>query len=184
MGKREFRYNIMEEIKQRWSTRAFSAENISDDDIFAVIEAAHYAPSCFNAQPWRYLIAKKPAELEKMRAVLTGDNQKWANKAPVLLLIMAYTKFEYNGKPNRWNQFDAGASWGYLSLEAHRRGLVTHAMGGFSQLKAREVFNISEEYDLLAVVALGKPGDKKDLPDDIAAREEPGIRKPLEDVIL
>lgn len=90
---RTFNYDIMPEIKQRWSARAYSAEQIAKDEIVALLEAARYAPSCFNEQPWRFLVADDEETLEKMRGILTPKNQSWANKAPVLILIASKKEF-------------------------------------------------------------------------------------------
>lgn len=182
--KREFNYDIMQEIKERWSPRAFSSEKISWEEIMAVLEAARYAPSCFNEQPWRFIIADDEESHGKMRNILAEANQVWANAAPVLIAILGKKAFEYNGKDNFWHLFDSGTAWGYLSLEAQRRGLATHAMGGFSKKGLKEAFNISDDYDVIAVVALGRPGDKEKLPQALQEKEEPASRKSLQDLIL
>lgn len=181
---RKFDYDIMPEIRQRWSARALSPEKIPKDDIFALIEAARYAPSCFNEQPWRFLIADEEETLEKMRGILTKKNQKWANSAPVLILIASHKKFSYNGSDNFWHMFDAGTAWGYLSLEAQRRGLIAHAMGGFDAKKARSLFNISDDLDIIAVVAVGRYGDRESLSEELSADEFPGTREAMKDLLL
>lgn len=181
---RKYNYDILALIKKRWSPRAFSEGKISKDDVMAVLEAARYAPSCFNGQPWRFILAYEETDLEKMRQVLFESNVKWAKRAPVLILIASKKIFEETGKDNRWNMFDAGTSFGYLTLEAQSRGLITHGMGGFSQKKAREIFDISDEYNLMAVVALGKYGDKTLLDEDLLSKEQPNTRKPIEDLLL
>lgn len=184
MENRNFTTDILKEIKERWSPRAFSNERINDEDIMGILEAARYAPSCFNEQPWRFIVAKSDESLKKMRNILAESNQVWANNAPVLILILAKKNFDFNGKENYWHMFDAGTSWGYMSLEAQRRGLITHAMGGFSKQKAKEVFNIGDEYSIIAVVAVGKLGDKEKLPEDIEKREVPGNRKSIQELII
>lgn len=181
---RQYNYDIMPEIKERWSMRAFSEEKIDKDDIMAIIEAARYAPSCFNEQPWRFIIADDGESLEKMRGVLVEANQAWANTAPVLIAILSKKTFGYNGKDNFWNMFDTGTAWGYLSLEAQRRGLATHAMGGFKKAALRETFNVSDDYEIICVVALGKPGEKENLPDNLKAREKPDTRKDTKELLL
>lgn len=181
---RNFRYDVMAEIKERWSPRAFSKDKISRADIHTLLEAARYAPSCFNEQPWRFLIADTEDSLTKMRSVLNEKNQVWANKAPVLILICAQKTFSHNDKDNYWNMFDAGTAWGFLSLEAHRIGLITHAMGGFSRKKAAEVFEIAEDLDIITVVALGKMGDPSLLPEELKKEEFPKTRKEIEDFLL
>ncbi len=184
MEKRIFNYDIMPEIQERWSPRAFSDEKVSREEILALLEAARYAPSCFNEQPWRFRIADDEASLAKMRSVLTDSNREWASRAPVLILIAAVKTFEQNGAPNPWHTFDAGTAWGYLSLEAQRRGLITHAMGGFSKENARKAFDISEDLTIITVVAVGKYGDKGSLSKENQEREYPQARERIEDLLL
>jgi uncharacterized membrane protein YbaN (DUF454 family)/nitroreductase len=181
---RTFNYDIMPEIKQRWSARAYSAEQIAKDEIVALLEAARYAPSCFNEQPWRFLVADDEETLEKMRGILTPKNQSWANKAPVLILIASKKNFEYDGKKNYWNMFDAGTAWGYLSLEAQKRGLITHAMGGFDREKARSVFNLADDLNIITVVAVGRYGLPESLSDELREQEFPQTREEIKDLLL
>lgn len=180
---RTFHSDIMPEIKERWSPRAFSQDPVSQEDLYAVLEAARYAPSCNNEQPWRILVAQEGDRLQRMRSVINESNRRWAIDAPVLILILSKKNFQNNDKENYWSMFDAGTSWGYLSLEAHRRGLYTHAMGGFNRNLARSLFSIPEDYHIISVVALGKPGDKWKLPEDLLDREHPNIRWELEQLI-
>ncbi len=184
MKNRQSQYDIMDEIQERWSPRAFSSESISDEDVFALIEAASFAPSCFNEQPWKFIIIKEPLELQQMQSTLTESNQQWANKAPILILILANKIFRENGKDNYWHMFDAGTAWGYLSLEAQNRGLITHAMGGFSRDEASKLFALSDDYSILTVVAVGKYGNINDLTNDLKLREEPQSRKNIEQLII
>lgn len=182
--RRDFAYDILPEIEKRWSPRAFSVDPIKKEDMMGLLEAARYAPSCFNEQPWRFILADTDEDLEKMRGVLVPMNQEWANRAPILLMILAKKTFEENGKENDWHMFDAGTAWGYLSLEAQRRGLITHAMGGFSQTKAREVFSISDEYDIATIVAIGKYGEKGQLSEALQMREMEGTRKSIAELFM
>jgi nitroreductase len=184
MENRDFNTEILKEIKERWSPRAFSDEKINDEDIMGILEAARYAPSCYNEQPWRFIVAKDKEKLEKMNEILFDGNKVWASKAPALILVLSKKTFERNGKDNYWHTFDAGTAWGYLSLEAQKRGLITHAMGGFNKNKAKEIYNISDDYSIITVIAVGKYGNKEDLPDNIKAMEKPSIRKPIEDLII
>jgi len=181
--KRQFIHNIMQEIKERWSPHAFSSEKISEEDLKATLESASYAPSCFNEQPWRFLVASKEKEVNLMCSLLTEKNQRWAKYAPVLILILAHRYFAYNGKENRWHQFDTGTAWGYLSLEAQKRGLITHGMAGFNRKLTRETLNISEDYEIIAVIAIGKMGNKEDLDDDFKNEEFPNTRRPLKESV-
>ncbi len=181
---RNFNYEIMPEIRERWSARAISSGEIARDDIMALLEAARYAPSCFNEQPWRFIIADEKLALEKMRGVLTPSNQIWANSAPVLILIASKKTFEDSGKDNYWHMFDAGTAWGYLSLEAQRRNLIAHAMGGFNRQNARTAFNIAEDLDIITIVAVGRYGDKNALNDALRDREHPNVRKEIEEILI
>lgn len=181
---RDYNYELMSWIEARWSPRAISPEPVAVEDVRAVVDAARQAPSCFNEQPWRFMVAQEPEALETFRGLLTDKNKRWAGKAPVLMLLLAAKTFQANGKANRWNQFDTGTAWGFLSLEAVRRGLVTHAMAGFDRVKAAEVLQIPETYDIIAMVALGRYGDPADLDEDFRQTEHPAGRKPLDEVLL
>lgn len=185
MENRVFDYDVLPEIRNHWSPRAFDPDRlVAEDDLMALFEAARYAPSCFNEQPWRYIVARTAEERAKLCSVLSASNQEWASKAPVLLLILASQTFSQTGKPNRWHQFDTGTSWGYLTLEAQRRGLITHGMGGFSVDRARETFHIPEEYSIIAAVAVGYYGDKADLSLKDQEREHPSPRKSIAEIIF
>lgn len=182
--KRKFNYEILNVIKERWSPRAFSNEKISREEILPLIEAARFAPSCFNEQPWRFIIADQEETLKKMQSILAPANQLWANKAPALILILAKKTFSLNGKDNYWHMFDSGTAWGFLSLEAQKRGLITHAMGGFDMDKARKVFNIPSDLEIITVVAVGKYGNKDDLIPDLQIREHPDVRMDIDKLLL
>lgn len=178
---RDFNFEINQLIKSRWSPRAISNESVEKKEILALIEAARYAPSCFNEQPWQFMIPNDESELEELRSVLNEKNKRWATKAPWLVLILSRQNFESNHKKNNWNQFDAGTAWGFLSIEAVHRNLVTHAMAGFDRVKTRELFSIPETFDIIAVVAIGKLGTIKDLDEEFHENESPGLRKPIEE---
>ncbi len=181
---RVFKYDILPEIQARWSPRAFRKENIGREEILPLLEAARYAPSCFNEQPWRFIIADDKENRQRMIDILAESNQIWAKKAPVLILICSKKTFTQNNQDNYWNRFDAGTCWGYLSLEAQKRGFVTHAMGGFRRGKAKELFHLPEEVEPLAVVAIGRYGDKNDLPLELQEREHPETRLEIEELII
>lgn len=185
MENRTFDYEVMEEIQNRWSPRAFNPNKpVDTDDIMALLEAARYAPSCFNEQPWRYIVANGGADHEKIVNVLAETNREWALKAPALIVILSKQTFEHNNKNNRWHLFDAGTSWGYISLEAQRRGLITHAMGGFNVELMREAFDIPLDYSVIAVVAIGYYGNKEDLSLENQERELPSPRKPINEILF
>ncbi len=181
---RSYNYEIMAEIKARWSPRAFSEKSVPRDELMALLEAARYAPSCNNEQPWRFIIADNADMLVKMRTLLNPGNREWADRAPALILITAKKTNRKNGRDNYWHMFDAGTAWGFLSLEAQRRGFITHAMGGFNIEKARRDFNIPTDYSIITVVAIGYYGDSNDLSEKDRMREQPNTRMEAEDLIL
>jgi len=181
---RKFNYPIMPEIMQRWSPRAFSEEPLAEADVLALLEAARYAPSCFNEQPWRFIVAQTQHELQAMQDLLTEQNLAWAKRAPVLLLLIAKRTFTEGGKDNYWHMFDVGTAWGYLSLEAERRGMIAHAMGGFSRKRTAEMFSLSPDLAPIAIVAIGKLGDANVLSPALREREKPGTRRPLSETVM
>ncbi len=167
----------------RWSPRAFTNQPITDEDLNAILEAAHWAPSSYNDQPWRFIVAKTEEHLGVFQAFLGDFNKLWASSAPVLVLIASDSKRE-NGDPNGAHAFDAGAAWSSLALQATLKGISTHAIGGFDREVARRVLEIPEQFELHAVIAIGYRGDKSSLPEGIAEREVPNGRKPLNQVVF
>ncbi len=184
MSQRDYHYPLMEWIEKRWSPRAISPVSLDPEEVAAVIDGARQAPSCFNEQPWRFVVAQDDVSLGVLRGFLSEKNLRWAGKAPVLMLVLATRNFKANGKPNRWNQFDTGTAWGFLSLEAMRRGYVTHAMAGFDRKKATETLKIPEDYDVIAMVAMGRYGNPDELDEEFKATEQPSGRIPLEEILL
>jgi nitroreductase len=157
----------------RWSPRAVDpAHPVEPEKIQVLIEAARWAPSCFNEQPWRYLIfdGRDADALEAARSCL-GDGNAWARKAPVLLLSVAREHFTHNDKPNRHGQHDVGLASENLVLQANGMGLVTHQMAGYDAARARELFGIPEGFTPMAMIALGYPGKLEDLPAALQQRE-------------
>ena len=181
---RVINYEIMPEIKSRWSPRAFSSKPVSPSELKALLEAARYAPSCSNEQPWRFLIADNAEKLARLHSILDEGNQAWANKAPVLILVTSRKYFEKSGKTNHWQMFDTGTAWGYLSLEAERRGLITHAMGGFDREKAHREFSIPDDLEVITVIAVGYYGDKSELSKSNQQREHPQKRTEIDEILL
>lgn len=181
---RTFKYELLEVIRNRWSARAFSNQRVKKDDIYALIEAASYAPSSMNEQPWRFILGYENDVLLKLRDSLTSSNQEWANQAPVLICLISHRFHARNGKENKYNVFDSGSAFAFLSLEATNRGLIAHPMGGFDKEKIRESFNISDEYDIVLMIAVGYLGDKSLLSESNQLREKPGSRKSFEENII
>lgn len=173
---RKAEHDIEAAFLNRWSPRAFKEDPVPDSELLRIFEAARWAPSGGNLQPWRFIIARTPEDREKFVSFLSPFNAEWASKAPVLALIVAHT-LTAGGNPNRTNGFDAGAAWGYLALQASKQGIITHAMGGFDPDKARAALNIPSDYELYAVVAIGYQGDIADLSEKNQEREKPSGRR-------
>ncbi len=173
-------YGIETLILNRWSPRAFLDKKVPDEEWRAVLDAAHWAPSSNNEQPWRFLVASQPETLKKVQACLTERNQRWANRAPILIVVLSKPVYSRDGSKNHWHSFDAGAAWGYLALEAKHRGMIAHAMAGFSREKVMEACRVPQDWGLHAVVALGYQAPADHLPEDLKKRENPSLRKPLE----
>lgn len=176
-------YGIMKEIQTRFADRALSQEMIKEDDLMALLEAASFAPSCFNEQPWRFLVAKGERR-EALLACLTEKNQEWAGKAPVLLLLLSKKTFTQGGRDNFWHLSDAGCAAGFLMLEAERRGLVAHPMAGFNRKQTRETFQIPEDLEIIEVIAIGKRGDVSELSPENQVRNRPNFRRPVSESLL
>lgn len=169
----------------RWSPRSMSGEELADDDLLSLFEAARWAPSSFNNQPWRFIYAKRNTEhWTKFLDLLSDSNRLWAKDAAVLVVVISRKTFEYDARPSITHQFDAGAAWENLALEASIRGIVTHGMEGFDYKKARSDLTISEAYDVMAMIAIGKRAPREKLPANLQEKEFPKGRKPLSEIIM
>lgn len=169
---------------ERWSPVSFSTAPVDARDLDAVLEAARWAPSSYNDQPWHLVVADRPETVAQARAVLVAGNRRWADRAPVLILVFARRLTRRDGTPNRWAAFDTGAAWMSMALQARTLGLITHAMGGFSTEQALELAGLSAaSYEALCVVALGHPGDGSELPEDLLVRQRPNGRLELNEII-
>ncbi len=163
---------------QRWSGRVFSSAPLSEEQIKSLFEAARWAPSCFNEQPWLFVYASNGQDLSRLRPLLVEKNRLWTDRVPLLVVVLARRHFAHNGKPNRHAAFDAGASWMSLALQAHKMGLMAHAMAGFDERNTYKVLNVSpERYEAMAMVAIGKYGNPTTLPAELLAAEKPSARK-------
>lgn len=170
----------------RWSPRSYDeARAVPDAALAQVLEAARWASSCFNDQPWNYVVARRDKEAEgyaKLFSCLSANNQGWAGKAPVLILAVARTAFAHNGNPNRHAGHDLGQASANLAAQAAALGLQTHQMAGFDAAKARETLAIPEGFDPLVMITLGYPGPAEALPEALAARETaPRVRRAIAD---
>lgn len=177
-------HEIHEHFINRWSPRAFIPEAIDEKTLLSFFEAARWAPSAYNSQPWRFLYARRDTpNWERFLGLLNEFNRGWAQHASALVIVVSKTTFTAPGateeSPALWHTFDTGAAWAYLALQASISGWHTHAMAGFDQDKTREELKVPEGYDLHAAVAIGKLGDKSTLAEYLQARETPSPRMPL-----
>ncbi len=172
-------------LKRRWSPRAFSEQPVGPDMLLTLLEAARWAPSSSNEQPWRFVVATKqePADYDRLLACLLEGNRKWAYRAPVLMLSVSRMDFEEDGRPNRHAFHDVGLATENLLLQATALGLVVHPMAGFDIEKARADLKIPSGYEPAAMMAVGYPGELSVLPDYLQQRElKPRERKPLTEI--
>ncbi len=176
-------HSIMPLFLNRWSPRSFTSESVAEEDLMACFEAARWAPSSYSEQPWRFIFARKEADLVRFRSCLVEFNRLWANRAPVLVAVCARRRFTSSGEENRHFAFDTGAAWALLALEATRRGLSAHGMAGFDGERARNLLNVPEGYDVMCFVALGHRGEKNVLPERMQKNEAPNQRKALSTMV-
>lgn len=170
-------YEIDSTFLNRWSPRSFLEKEVPEDVLMSVLEAARWAPSAMNSQPWRFIIARTKEDREKFHSFIKEGNRKWCEKAPVLVAIIS-------DKNVQSHVFDTGASWGFLSLQATKNGLITHPMAGFYQDQAREALNVPDDFDIQLIVAIGYQGEKDALPTELKEREQPSSRRPVNESIF
>jgi nitroreductase len=174
-------------ITKRWSPYSFDSRSIPDEDLCSLFEAARWAPSSYNEQPWNYIVAKKenPEEFQRLLSCLVDGNQVWAKAAPVLALGIAKLRFARDDQPNRAAIHDLGLAAGNLVVEATARGLSVHQMIGILPDKAREIYAIPEGYEPLTGIAVGYAGDPKALPEGLRDRDlARRPRKPLKEFVF
>lgn len=172
-------------IKNRWSPRGFSDRSVSEQDVRTLIDAARWAPSCFNEQPWRFLVARKEdgAAYDAMLQCLVGGNQAWAKNAPLLILALASTKFERNGNPNAHAWHDVGLAVGNLTVQALAMDLYVHQMAGIEYDKIRQDYQLPEDVEPVTGLVIGYLGGTEGLPEWAAEKEgAPRERKAAEDI--
>lgn len=160
----------------RWSPRAMSGQSITDGELMTLLEAARWAPSSNNAQPWRILYARRDDKFWPLFfGLLSEANQLWAQRAAALLVFISNTR-DQKGNPSRTHSFDTGAAWENLALQAYRSGLIAHGMQGFDYERTRQELSIPSHFLIEAMAAIGLPGNVDDLPDALRARERPSPR--------
>lgn len=184
-GVRVSKYQTPPLFLNRWSPRSMTGEPLSDDELFSLFEAARWAPSSYNSQPWRILYAKRDTpEWDLFYNLMIEFNQTWTQHAAALIVMISRKTFEKNGKPSVTHSYDTGAAWMSLALAGHLQGLVVHGMSGFDYEKARQDLNIPDEYQVEAMAAVGKRAPKENLPDEIQKMEAPSDRLPLEKTVI
>lgn len=178
-------FAVVPQFLERWSPRAFDGTSISEEELLTLFDAARWAPSAFNYQPWRFVYAQRDSAVwPEFLDLLLPFNAAWAKEAAALIFILSDTQIVPPGKTEAQaatsNSFDAGAAWALLALQARQLGLHTHAMAGFDQGKTRAYLDLSDRYRIEAAVVVGRQGDKAQLPDALQAREFPSDRLPVD----
>ena len=165
-------YPINDLLIKRWSPRAFSHKAPGKEIILSLFEAARWAPSCFNEQPWTFLYASREdtEEFETMLNCLLPGNIRWASEVPILIIAVAAKKFA-SGRENRWAWHDTGLAVENLLLEATSKGLFAHPMAGFDSQKVIETYKIPEGHEPVLAIAVGYPGETSSLPEDLQEME-------------
>jgi nitroreductase len=169
----------------RWSPRSMTGEEMDDDTIMSLFEAARWAPSSYNNQPWRFIYAKRNTPYwNKLFDLVAEPNKVWAKNAALIVVVVSNKYFDINGKYSITHQYDAGAAWENLALEASTRELVAHGMQGFDYERARTDLGIPDSFDVMAMIAIGKRGPKENLPKNLQEKEVPNGRKPLREIVM
>ena len=180
-------HQVQKLIAERWSPYAYANKPVARDDLRSLFEAARWAPSSYNEQPWYYIVAAKeePEEYAKLLSCLVSANQEWARAAPVLALGVVNIKFKRNGRPNRHAYHDLGLASANLSLEASARGISVHQMAGILPENARELFKIPEDHDVVTGLAIGYASALDGLPETFKQRDAtPRKRRPLSEFVF
>ena len=167
-------YDVLDVVKKRWSPRAFAQKDISKDDILTMLEAARWTASAFNEQPWRFIVAAKndSQKYTKLLNCLREGNQSWAANAPVLMLTIAKKTFSNTNGENKLARYDLGQAVSALVLQATELNIYSHQMAGIYADKAKEAYNLADDYEAVTAIALGYLGDIEQLPDDLQAKEK------------
>ena len=171
----------------RWSPVAFSDKMVEEEKLLTLFEAARWAPSSMNEQPWRFIYATKdnPEEYERIFNTIVEGNQVWAKNAPVLMVFVAKSNFDYKNLPNAHSWFDTGLAIGNMLVQATELGIYQHQMAGFSPDKAKELLQIPDGYVPIVAAAIGYLGDASELSESLQARDKaPRKRKPLNEIVF
>ena len=169
----------------RWSPRAMSGEPISEAELLILFEAAHWAPSSGNSQPWRFLYARRDTEHWPLFFdLLVEGNRTWCHKAAALIVFISRTTHAESGRQLVTHSYDTGSAWMSLALQGWMRGLVVHGMAGFDYARARTTLAVPDDFSVEAMAAVGRPGPKEDLAPQHLQREFPSPRKPVAELVF
>jgi len=182
---RKSEYPIDTVFLDRWSPRAMSGEALSDAELMTLFEAAHWAPSSGNSQPWRFLYARRDTEHWPLSFELLNEgNRTWCHRAAALLVFISRTTNEKSGRALVTHSYDTGAAWMSLALQGWIKGLVVHGMAGFDYARAKDALHVPDDFTVEAMAAVGRRGPKEELPPQHLSREFPSQRRPVADLVF
>ena len=182
----EIEHPVLDVIRSRWSPAIYSPQTVEPEKLLSILEAARWAPSSYNAQPWIFLVARKeePEEFARMLSCLVPGNVAWAQHVPVLMISVAKLQFDHNGSANRHAFHDTGIATGFLMLQAAALGVLAHGMAGFDATKARELYGIPESHEAVAAIGVGYPGDEQGAPEELRKRNQRRPRRTLNQFVF
>ena len=184
---RSSQYPIDDVFLSRWSTRAFDAQPMPTVDLKTLLEAARWAPSAYNVQPWRFIVVQRESiHWQVILDLLNPFNADWAQNASALIVLISDTRIPESEPPELFpsHSFDAGAAWAHIALQAAKMGYQAHAMGGIFHEKIRQQMSVPEHFKIEVAIAVGTPGDPQVLPPALRERETPSQRLPLTELIF
>lgn len=185
INSRKAMHKINKVFVKRWSPRAMSGEKLTREELMSLFEAARWAPSSYNHQPWRFIYAfNGTPEWDLFFKLLVDFNRSWVKNAGALILIISNKNFEHNEEFSPTHSFDTGAAWQNLALQGHLQGLVVHGMSGFDYEMARQGLNIPKNFQIEAMAAIGKPGKREELLPELQEKEIPSERKAIFEFIF
>jgi nitroreductase len=182
---RKAEYPIDSLFLDRWSPRAMTGEPIDERDLLLLFEAAHWAPSSGNSQPWRFLYARRDtADWALFFELLNEGNRTWCHRAAALIVMISRTTHDQSGRTLVTHSYDTGAAWMSLALQGWLKGLVVHGMAGFDYARARTTLDVPDDMTVEAMAAVGIPGAREDLPPQHLQRESPSGRRPVSELVF